>query len=76
MGLYGADFHVAVPMLFWAIIGIGVIGFINFIVSFSLSLGLALRSRNIPFSELGLLFRATWKYFKKHPLAFFIPVND
>ncbi|MEN9337400.1 MAG: hypothetical protein RLZZ500_2387 [Bacteroidota bacterium] len=76
MGLYGADFRVAVPMLIWAIIGIGVIGFINFIVSFSLSLGLALRSRNIPFSELGLLFRATWNYFKKHPLAFFIPVND
>ncbi|WP_295333540.1 recombinase [Flavobacterium sp.] len=76
LGLYGADFFVDWPTIVWGIIGIGLIGFVNFIVSFSLSLGLAFRSRNIPLSELKLLFSATWAYFKKRPTAFFFPVKD
>lgn len=76
LGLYGADFFVDWPTIIWGIIGIGLIGFVNFIVSFSLSLGLAFRSRNIPLSELKLLFSATWAYFKKRPTAFFFPVKD
>lgn len=76
LGLYGADFFVDWPTIIWGIIGIGLIGFVNFIVSFSLSLGLAFRSRNIPLSELELLFSATWAYFKKRPTAFFFPVKD
>lgn len=76
LGLYGADFFVDYWIIFWGIIGIGVIGFVNFMVSFSLSLGLAFRSRNIPLAELSLLFSATWAYFKKRPIAFFFPVKD
>ena len=76
LGLYGADFFVDWPTIIWGIIGIGLIGFVNFIVSFSLSLGLAFRSRNIPLSELKLLFIATWAYFKTRPTAFFFPVKD
>ena len=76
LGLYGADFFVDWPTIIWGIIGIGLIGFVNFIVSFSLSLGLAFRSRNIPLSELKLLFSATWAYFKTRPMAFFFPVKD
>lgn len=76
LGLYGANFQVNSWMLFWGIFGIGVIGFVNFIVSFSLSLGLAFRSRNIPISELTLLHKAIWIYFKKRPLAFFFPIKE
>ena len=76
LGLYGADFFVDWPTIIWGIIGIGLIGFVNFIVSFSLSLGLAFRSRNIPLSELKLLFSATWAFFKTRPTAFFFPVKD
>lgn len=76
LGLYGAEFFVDLPTIIWGIIGIGVIGFVNFIVSFSLSLGLAFRSRAIPLSELRFLFSSTWIYFKSNPLAFFFPVND
>jgi site-specific recombinase len=76
LGLYGANFFVDFWTLFWSIIGIGVIGFMNFIVSFLLSLGLAFRSRNIPFSEIGLLRKSTWAYFKSRPSAFFFPVKD
>lgn len=75
LGLYGADFHVSSSMLFWGIFGIGVIGFMNFIVSFLLSLTLAFRSRSIPLRELKFLFKAVWKYFKKHPFLFFLPVK-
>lgn len=76
LGLYGADFHITQWMLLWGIVGIGVIGFVNFIVSFSLSLGLALRSRNIPLSEIRFLNKAIWNYFKKQPFAFFFPVKE
>ncbi|NNT71222.1 recombinase [Flavobacterium sp. IMCC34852] len=76
LGLYGADFFVDWSTIVWAIIGIGLIGFVNFAVSFSLSLGLAFRSRNIPLSELRFLFSSTWVYFKSRPTAFFFPVKD
>lgn len=75
LGLFGADFHVTASMLFWGIFGIPVIGFMNFIVSFLLSLTLAFRSRSIPLRELKFLFKAVWKYFKKNPFLFFIPVK-
>lgn len=76
LGLYGAHFNLDSWTLFWGILGIAVIGFVNFMVSFLLSLGLAFRSRNIPFSELYFLNKAIWKYFKKRPMAFFFPVKN
>lgn len=75
LGLYGADFNISNSLLFWGIFGIGIIGFINFIVSFLLSLTLAFRSRNIPASDLRFLFKAVWRYFKAHPLLFFFPIK-
>ncbi len=76
LGLYGSGFEVTNAMLFWGIFGIGVIGFVNFIVSFLLSLTLAFRSRNIPISDLKFLFIAVWVHFKVNPMEFFFPVRD
>lgn len=73
IALFGAHFHITFWPLFWAVIGIGVIGFINFAVSFGLSLTLAMRSRGIPFSQLDDLIRAVWRHFRRHPLRFFVP---
>ncbi len=73
LGLFGADFQVSFGQVFWGIIGIGVIGFFNFIVSFSLSLGLALRSREVPLSEIRNLFISVWAYFRSFPRHFFFP---
>lgn len=73
LGLYGANFNVSAEILIWGIIGIGVIGLVNFIVSFALSLGLAFRSRNMPLSELRPVISSIWKYFKYKPGAFFFP---
>jgi site-specific recombinase len=75
LGLYGSEFVISGWMIFWSILGIGIIGLINFLVSFVLSLLLAFRSRKIPFSELRLVFSSNWQYFKKHPVSFFFPTE-
>jgi len=76
LGLYGTNFVMDEWSIFWSIFGIGIIGFVNFIVSFSLSLGLAFRSRDIPVSEVKLLVQSIWAYFKSKPMAFLFPVKS
>ena len=73
LGLYGGNFDIPTSMIVWGIFGIGVIGLINFLVSFSLSLSLAFRSRNIPLLELRLVAISIWNFFKERPSAFFFP---
>lgn len=75
LGFYGSGFDAPTSMLVWAFIGMWLIGFMNFTVSFGLSLFLAFRSRNIPFSETKKLAGSTWKYFKTFPSEFFIPTG-
>ena len=75
LGIYGANFQITGMTLFWCILGIFLVGFMNFIVSFGLSLGLAFRSRNIPLIEVFSLQKSVWKHFKKHPMHFFFPPN-
>lgn len=73
LGLYGSGFDAPVDMLVMAFIGMWLIGFMNFMVSFGLSLFLAFRSRNIPFRETKELTKATWRHFKNFPMEFFLP---
>ncbi|UYW00874.1 site-specific recombinase [Flavobacterium agricola] len=60
----------------WCLLGVFIIGFFNFIVSFSLSLFLAMRSRSIPFREFILVNQAIFARFKKHPQTFFFPPKN
>jgi site-specific recombinase len=76
LGLFGGNFEMGWYPILMGILGIGIIGFVNFIVSFALSLWLALRSRDIPISELKYLFQSVWLYFKDKPISFFLPVKD
>ena len=73
LGAYGADFALNWITWMWCFIGLIVIGFMNFIVSFALSLGLAFRSRNIPLYEVFSLQKSVWVHFKRHPMHFFFP---
>lgn len=75
LGLYGANYLVNQSLLFWGIFGIGVIGLVNFLVSFSLSLMLAFRSRDISLYELRFVALAIWKHFKSKPVSFFFPTE-
>ncbi len=76
MAAYGADFQLTLTTWFWCFMGLFFVGLMNFLVSFSLSLGLAFRSRNIPPSEIFALNKSVWKHFKKHPLQFFFPIKE
>ncbi len=73
LGLYGYDFVMSGYDVFHSILGIGAIGFINFSVSFALSLILALRSRGIRLTELKDVIYAIKKRFFKKPMSFFYP---
>ena len=75
LAIYGSGFNVSNMMLFWGIFGIGVIGLINFLVSFGLSLGLAFRSRAISIFELRFVTFAIWSHFKQKPMSFFFPTE-
>lgn len=73
LGAYGADFAITLSTWLWCLIGLVLIGFFNFIVSFALSLGLALRSRDIPIFEVFSLQKSVWSHFKQYPTHFFFP---
>ena len=75
LALYGANYEVSDSMLFWGIFGIGIIGLVNFMVSFSLSLGLAFRSRAISLFELRFVTVSIWNHFKSRPISFFFPTE-
>ena len=75
-GLYGANFSISLENIVWCVLGIGIIGVGNFIISFGLSLWIALRSREVPASELKYLGRCVWQSFKKQPRAFFFPIKE
>ena len=75
LALYGSNHLLGNTMLFWGIFGIGIIGLVNFLVSFGLSLGLAFRSRDISIFELRFVTSAILKHFWKKPLSFFLPTE-
>lgn len=73
LGLFGHGMELSTDIWVWGILGIGIIGFFNFMVSFSLSLMLAFRSRNLSSKELVKMGKAVWIYFKINPKLFFFP---
>lgn len=75
IGVFGANYQLDLNVIIWSIVGIFLIGFMNFIVSFSFSLFIALQSMKIPTKELKYLNIAIWERFKKYPFQFFLPIN-
>jgi len=73
IALMGKGFSISIGTLIISILCIGLIGFLNFIVSFGLSLTVALRSRNMQFFELLPIAKAIWERFKIQKRDFFIP---
>lgn len=75
LGLYGSNFQATSYLISWALVGIPLIGLVNFLVSFTLSAALALRSRSISLFELRFVGMAIFAHFKKRPISFFFPVE-
>lgn len=73
LGIFGSNYHASADLIVWTVIGMIIIGFFNFIVSFSLSFALALKARRIRFSEVKFMFKAVWALFKVSPRQFFLP---
>jgi site-specific recombinase len=76
LGLYGKDFSVDSYTFWLALLTVFIIGFFNFLVSFSLSMFLAFRSRKLNFGEVSEIYKEIFKYFLKNPLKFFIPLRS
>lgn len=76
LALYGSDFGLPLHQIIMGIVGIGIIGFVNFMVSFSLSMSLALRARGIRFDQLDDVIIAIKNKFIAEPLSFFYPTQS
>ncbi len=76
LGLYGSHFEVSNATIYLSIATIFLIGFFNFIVSFGLSMSLALRSRKVNSGEFTEISKAIFFYFLKNPFRFILPIRS
>ncbi|MBL7747554.1 MAG: site-specific recombinase [Chitinophagaceae bacterium] len=74
IGVYGLGIENIPPYFLLAVFG-GVlcIGFLNFLISFSLAFLMAVKSRGIHLSQYPRLFRTIANYFLNHPREFVLP---
>jgi site-specific recombinase len=77
-GIAVASLEHEVSTYFWvnSIVGIALIGLINVIVSFGLSILIALNSRGTGFAEIKQLFSRLFLQFFRNSGTFFYPVGD
>jgi site-specific recombinase len=73
IGFYGLDHKV--PLTYFAIIILGVllIGFLNFLVSFSLAFLVAVKSRGIRLKDYPEFLGILWRFIRRYPFDFFFP---
>ncbi len=76
LGLYGAGFSVNIFYVLWLFVGVGVIGLANFLVSFALSLILAMKSRGVKLVDLTKISKAIFVRFKENKREFFLPPEE
>jgi site-specific recombinase len=76
LGLFGLHFHVTIAEVCAALTGLFLIGLVNFLVSFSFALQVAIRSRGLRLRNYPDLARSVWRYFRAHPREFFWPPRD
>lgn len=74
LGAYGIGWHfMNYRYLANVVMGVLGIGFLNFLVSFSLAFFVAVRSRGIHLKDYPGFLKILWKYFRSHPLDFIRP---
>ncbi|MEN9547506.1 MAG: hypothetical protein RIR12_97 [Bacteroidota bacterium] len=74
IGAYGLGINQVPPFFLLAVLaGVLLIGFVNFLVSFSLAFIVAVKSRGIHLSQYPKLFRKVGRYFFTNTREFFLP---
>lgn len=73
IGIYGSRFDLDTYQLLGGLVGIGVIGFMNFIVSFLLAFWVAIKSRNIRYGDYWKIPGYILKYLVRYPMDFIYP---
>ncbi len=69
----GLDFAISKQMFLMAALGVALIGAVNLVVSFSLALYVAMKSRNVTFLQWRLLITTLAIRLYQHPREFFLP---
>lgn len=73
MSLISVGEPISTATILWTVLGIVGIGAMNFFVSFSLALLVAIRSRNVNFRQTAELVSLLGKYFRTNTREFFFP---
>lgn len=76
IGYFGLDHQVALPYLFTIVGGVLLIGFLNFLVSFSLAFWVAVKSRGIKLKDYPEFFSHLGRYFRRYPKDFIWPPSS
>jgi site-specific recombinase len=76
IGFYGLDHHVPLYYLLTVVGGVLMIGFLNFLVSFSLAFWVAVKSRGIRLKDYPEFFSLLWRYLRRHPKDFLLPPSS
>ena len=76
LGFVGLDGHPNAWLLLWSVLGVAAIGTINLVVSFSLALNVALRSRQVSGTPWKTIIGAVWRHLRQRPRDFFMPPKN
>lgn len=70
IGFFGLNHQVSVDEIWYTLIGVAGIGFLNFAVSFGLAFIVAVKSRGIHLKDYPEFAGILWRYIKKYPRDF------
>ncbi|MBX9781967.1 MAG: site-specific recombinase [Chitinophagaceae bacterium] len=73
IAFYGLDHQVQLSYLLTIVLGVFLIGFFNFLVSFGLAFYVAVKSRGIRLKDYPEFLGILWRYFRKYPSHFIRP---
>lgn len=74
--LVGLDFQFTLEMTLMAMLGVLLIGTVNLLVSFTLALYVAMKSRQVSFAQWRALFKALLSKLRHEPRVFFLPPKE
>lgn len=75
IGFFGLEGPVDYRYLGTILLGVSLIGFLNFFVSFGFAFFVAVKSRGIKLRDYPEFLGILWKYFRKRPMNFIIPTK-